>query len=121
MNAGDRWKHELDDTLRRLGPAGPTTMAEALADWLQRSFRGLPLDLIDALLEGLPERIRKNRDKALEWLSAIGSILLLDYDGTPLEREDWIGIREAFSDYGDEVDIELLTYAMALVVERGLI
>ncbi|MEI6873587.1 MAG: hypothetical protein WCL50_00495 [Spirochaetota bacterium] len=121
MNAPDRWKHELDETLRRLGQANEAKQAEALGNWLSSSFRGLPTDLVDALLEGLAGRLKKDHDKALAWLGAIGSILLLDYDGTPLDKEDWLGIREAFSDFGEDVDLELLTYAMGLVVERGLI
>lgn len=121
MNASDRWKHELDETLRRLGQASEAKQAEALQTWLLCSFRGIPSDLVDALLEGLAERLKRDRDKALTWLGAIGSILLLDYDGTALDREDWLGIKEAFADFGGEVDLDLLTYAMGLVVERGFI
>jgi hypothetical protein len=119
MQAADRWKHELDETLRRLGPASPERQAEALRKWLSGSFRGIPADLVDELLDGLPARLAKDRDKALAWLGAIGSMFFMDYDGTTLEARDWEEIRDAFSDCGDDLDLEILTYVMALVVERG--
>ena len=115
----DRWKGELDDIVRRLGPAGEARQALAVRDSFERSFRDLPRDFIDEILMDLPTRWKRGRDGALAWLGAIGSILLRDYDGAALEKADWEELREALADSGGELDLELLTYAMALVVEKG--
>jgi len=119
MQAADRWKHELETTIRRLGSSEPRRQAEALRDWVSSSFRGLPADLIAALFEDFPARLAEDREAALAWLGAVGSMLYMDYDGTPLAPADWAELREAFSDAGGDLDLELLTYVMGLVVERG--
>lgn len=88
---------------------------------MPRSIRGLPDDLVASLLEGLEERLARDREAALAWLGTIASILLQDYDGGKLEPADWVALRDALDDSGGELDLELLTYAMALVVERGFL
>jgi hypothetical protein len=39
----------------------------------------------------------------------------------PFTKEDWLNIKEIVSESGIELDESLLTYIMALVVDRGLI
>lgn len=119
MQPVDRWKRELDQSLSRLPPSKPGREAAALRDFFAASFRGLPRDFLDSLLEGLEDRLAADREGELARCATLGSILLMDYDEGTLADEDWDRLREAFSDSGGELDLELLTYAMQLVLDRG--
>jgi len=55
----------------------------------------------------------------MTWLAGVGSIFFMDYDGTPFETADWEEIREAVALEEDKLDMELLQYAMSLVVDHG--
>ena len=52
-------------------------------------------------------------------LPGVGSVLMMDYDGTPFEKADWEEIREAIVLEEENLDLELLEYVMALVVDHG--
>ena len=41
------------------------------------------------------------------------------YDGTPFAKADWEDIREAVVLEEEELDMDLLEYVMALVVDHG--
>ncbi|MFZ4617957.1 MAG: hypothetical protein ACOYM2_17390 [Rectinemataceae bacterium] len=119
MQQSDRWKRQVSETLKRLGAAPPARKADALRDLAAQGFRNLPPDFIAALFEGFAARLSLGKEAAADWLGAIGSILLMDYDDTPLSPDDWASLRDALRDASGELDLEVLTYAMALVVERG--
>ena len=126
MQAIDRWKRELELSLARLdrNAAGAPAQAAArqgavIREHFALTFRGLPRDLLDALLEGLEERLAAGREAAVARCATLGSVLLMDYDGGALEESDWDGLRESFSDSGGEIDLELLTYVMQLVLDKG--
>jgi len=42
-----------------------------------------------------------------------------DEQNDPLSEEDWEAVREIVSTYAVELDMQLVTYVMQLVVERG--
>ncbi|HUX36297.1 MAG TPA: hypothetical protein VMV44_00225 [Rectinemataceae bacterium] len=129
MQPIDRWKHEFDKISARLeraesvpsarGPVSRGNAASAIRDYFAQSFRNLPRELLDSLLEGIEGEFAKDRDRALARCATLGSILLMDYDGGVLDDRDWDSIREAFSESGGELDLELLTYAMQLVLDKG--
>lgn len=121
MQAVDRWKRDLDQTLSRAGGTSRDARrdARAVRELFALSFRNLPRDLLDALLEGLEERIASDREREIARCATLGSILLMDYDGEALDGDDWDGLREAFSEAGGEVDLDLLTYVMQLVLDKG--
>jgi len=117
MQPIDRWKRDLDQaTTRRNSPASE---ARAIRELFAATFRHLPRDLLDALLEGLDEGLGSNRERTVARCATVGSILLMDYDGGVLMEDDWDSIREAFSDAGGEVDLDLLAYTMQLVLDKG--
>jgi hypothetical protein len=74
---------------------------------------------LEALLESFAERWEADQGRATTWLAGVGSIILMDYDGTPFTKEEWAELRDAFSLGAGELDLELLGYAMGLVVEHG--
>ncbi len=124
MQAIDRWKRELDQSLARLdrgltGTQASARLGAAIREHFALSFRALPRDLLDALLEGVESWIAANREAAVARCGTLSSILLMDYDGGKLEESDWDGLREAFSDAGGDVDLDLLTYVMQLVLDKG--
>jgi len=49
----------------------------------------------------------------------VGSVLMMDYDGTPFEKADWEDIREAIVLEEESLDIELLEYVLSLVLDHG--
>ncbi|HUX41483.1 MAG TPA: hypothetical protein VMV83_09990 [Rectinemataceae bacterium] len=126
MQAIDRWKRELDQSLDRLdrslaGAQASARLGAAIREHFALSFRALPRDLLDALLEGVEAWFAADREGAKARCATLGSILLMDYDGGALEESDWDGLREAFSDAGGDVDLDLLTYVMQLVLDKGRI
>ena len=43
---------------------------------------------------------------------------MMDYDGTPFDKSDWEELREAIVLEEEDLDMELLEYVMALVVDH---
>ena len=122
MQAIDRWKRELDLSLARLDRNGAGAAARrgaVIREHFALAFRGLPRDLLDALLEGLEEKLATNPEAAVTRCATLGSVLLMDYDGGDLDEADWDGLRESFSEQGGEIDLDLLTYVMQLVLDKG--
>ena len=125
MQAVEKFKSYLDQALRRAGAgagagAGPGSAPPAgLRAFFEREFPAIRGETGDALMADFAEKWRTDPEAAVSWLGTLGTILLQDYDGSPLAREDWIGLREALSAGSGELDIDLLTYAMSLVLEHG--
>jgi len=46
-------------------------------------------------------------------------VLLKQYDGTPLTLSEWRELRDLVSDCADELDMEIVTYAMSLIMDYG--
>jgi len=118
MQPVDKFRSDLDQATRRAEAAGQGAL-DALRAFFDREFPAVRGETGDALFAEFAERRRADPEAAAAWLGTVGSIILMDYDGSPLGREDWEGIREAFSAGSEELDLELLTYAMSLVLEHG--
>ena len=96
--------------------------AAALEEFRQFFFRSFPRvgrRTLSALFEAYAERRRERPVDAAAWLAGAASILMLDYDGYPFERSDWELIREAVALEEEELDMDLLEYAMSLVLDHG--
>lgn len=127
MHEVEKFKSDLDQALRRAGagagagaaPSPGSPPPAGLRAFFERSFPGVRGETGAAILADFAEKWRADPAAALAWLGTVGSILLQDYDGEPLSREDWVSLREAFSAGSEEVDIDLLTYAMSLVLDHG--
>jgi len=113
----EKFKTDLDQALRRAGP-GNAALA-SIRGFFEREFPSVRGETGDALMADFADKWRADPSAAAAWLATVGSVIMRDYDGSPLSSEDWAGLREAFSAGSEELDLELLTYAMSLVLEHG--
>jgi hypothetical protein len=119
MQPTDKFRSDLDQAARRAAGRGEAAEVEAIRDFFYRSFPKVGEETMAALFSSYEERRRASVEKATAWLAGVGSILMMDYDGTPFERADWVELREAVALEEEELDIELLEYVMSLVLDHG--
>lgn len=90
---------------------------------------GFPEGLVDDLFEYFHDRnaalLQQNGtlDRYSDRLGAALDLFLLDYDtGTdPFSREDWEFVRESVNAFAVEMDMNVVNYVMALIVEKRLL
>lgn len=119
MQEIDKFKHDMDAALRRAGSASAEQRLAAAGRCFEDSFRALPSETVAALRSSFEGRFRADEEKATAWLGGMASILLQDYDGTAFEAADWADLKEAADVGADEMDLDLLTYVMGLVLDHG--
>lgn len=85
---------------------------------IERHLGFLPPSTRDAIFLGFQGRLQVDPIRATDWLVAIAGIFLQDYDGSPLSREEWHELRDILADDSGELDMDVLTYAMTLVMEN---
>lgn len=78
----------------------------------------LPSRLLDEIRLVFGEKLSTDPERAKAWLIATAGILLKDYDGSPLSHEEWEELRDMIADYSGELDMDTLSYAMALIMEH---
>ncbi|MCX7023178.1 MAG: hypothetical protein NT080_00990 [Spirochaetes bacterium] len=116
MRNADKFRSDVD----RWAKAPPDP--ERLRELLCRSFPTLPRDTMDGVFYAFRERLDAapgGSEAPLEWLGTVASIFELDYDGTPLAAADWDELREIVEADSGEMDLDVLTYVMALLLEHG--
>jgi hypothetical protein len=118
MQPIDKFKADLDDAAKRATGRGEAAEIEALRSFFFRSFPRVGDEAKAALFASYLERRRADDDAGLAWLSGVGSILMMDYDGTPLSKADWEDIRESIVLEEEDLDIELLEYVLSLVLDH---
>jgi hypothetical protein len=112
----------LNDLIRSLDSAdkAPAQARTSLYKADIEHFLGfLPLSLRDEIGLAFEEKRKADSEQAKVWLTATASIFLQDYDGSPLTREEWEQIRDLIADFSGELDMDLVSYVMGLVVENG--
>ena len=122
MRPSDKLLSDLDEWTARNETAEESRRTESLRDFLSRSFRGIPEELLAGILERWSELRRgpEGSKRARAWLDATCLLLLTDYDDDPsLPQEDWTQIREIFSSEAETLDMNLLSYIMERVLEHG--
>jgi hypothetical protein len=119
MQPIDKFKADLDGAARRAAGRGEAAEVEALRSFFFRSFPAVGDEAKAALFAAYLERRRARPDSAAAWLSGVGSVLMMDYDGTPFDKADWEEIREAIVLEERSIDIALLEYALSLVMDHG--
>jgi hypothetical protein len=119
MQPTDKFRTDLDQAARRAGGKGEAAEIEALRSFFDRSFPKIGDEAKSALFASYLERRRASPGDASAWLAGVGSVLMMDYDGTPFDKADWEDIREAVVLEEENLDIELLEYVMSLVVDHG--
>lgn len=119
MQPTDKFRTDLDQAARRAAGRGEAAEVEALRAFFYRSFPKIGEEAKSSLFAAYLERRRASPGTASAWLSGVGSVLMMDYDGTPFEKADWAELREAVVLEEENLDMDLLEYVMALVVEHG--
>lgn len=85
---------------------------------VDRYFGYLPLSTRETIARSFEERRKSNAEKASEWLLALSGIFLKEYDDSPLAAEDWRELRDIVSMDAGELDMDILSYAMTLIMEH---
>jgi hypothetical protein len=119
MQPIDKFKADLDGAARRGAGRGDAAEVEALRTFFFRAFPQVGEEAKSALFASYLERRRASAESASAWLAGVGSVLMMDYDGSPFTRADWEDIREAIVLEEGELDIELLEYVLSLVLDHG--
>jgi hypothetical protein len=119
MQPTDKFRSDLDQAAHRAAGRGEAAEIEALRGFFYRSFPKVGEEAKAALFATYLERRRASVPDAALWLGGVGSVLMMDYDGTPFEKADWEEIREAVVLEEEALDIDLLEYVMSLVVDHG--
>jgi len=119
MQPTDKFRSDLDQAAHRAAGRGEKAETEAIRAFFFRSFPKVGQEALAALFAAYLERRRASSSDAALWLGGVGSVLMMDYDGTPFEKADWEEIREAIVLEEEELDMDLLEYVMTLVVDNG--
>jgi hypothetical protein len=108
MRESDRFRSALERALDSREPLKAAKLA------FEREFPKLPEGLVDAAFADL-----RSMERQADWLIALGGVLYRDYDGTPISLEGWEAIRDLVNDFAGELDMDVVSYAMSLAMERG--
>jgi len=119
MQLTDKFRTDLDQAAKRAAGRGAAAEIEALRAFFSRSFPKIGDEAKASLFASYLERRRVSPETASAWLGGVGSVLMMDYDGTPFEKADWEDIREAIVLEERALDIELLEYVLSLVLDHG--
>ena len=119
MQPTDKFRSDLDQAAHRSAGRGEKAETEAIRSFFFRSFPKVGEEAKAALFAAYLERRRGGAAEAALWLAGVGSVLMMDYDGTPFEKSDWTEIREAVVLEEEALDLDLLEYVMSLVVDHG--
>ena len=119
MQPTEKFRTDLDQAAHRAAGRGEAAEIDAMRSFFQRSFPRIGGETTAALFATYLERRRSSPETATLWLAGVGSILMMDYDGTPFDKADWEEIREAVVLEEEEIDMDLLEYVMSLVVDHG--
>ena len=120
MRPTEKLRSDLDRSLRNT-EASPSRTTETARRAIDSEFGVVPEASRVMLLESYLRRRGTDPEAALQWLGTLGGIFLQDYDDAPLSMADWEELRDILEAGSEEMDIDLLTYAMGFVVERGAI
>jgi hypothetical protein len=119
MQPIDKFKADLDAAAKRAARGGEKAEVEALRSSFFRSFPRVGEEAKSALFAAYLERRLSSAESAMTWLAGVGSVLMMDYDGTPFGKADWEDIRESIVLEEASLDIELLEYVLSLVLDHG--
>jgi len=119
MQPTDKFRSDLDQAAHRAAGRGAAAEIEALRSFFFRSFPRVGEEAKAALFAAYLEVRASSPETAALWLAGVGSVLMMDYDGTPFQKADWEEIREAVVLEEEAIDMDLLEYVMSLVVDHG--
>lgn len=118
MKPSEKTRNDLERSLAEAGKLPEGTRAAHFKACVERYFGFLPQTAREGILQSFADRQVKDAGSAVAWLLVIAGIFLQDYDGSPLSDEDWRELRDILSEASGELDMDILSYAMTLVVEH---
>lgn len=120
MRASEKIRSDLDRAFPASGSGTASARgAESARRFIAASLGFVPEASREAILDSFLSRLQSDRDAAVAWLGTLCGIFLQDYDGSALGLEDWEELRDIVNEGAGEIDIDLLTYVMSLVVDHG--
>jgi len=99
-----------------LGAAGRKSAAPERC--VDEYFGFLPGDAREMLRDLFSQKHETDAEDAAEWLATLGTIFAHDYDDSPLSLADWQTVRDIVACGAGEMDIDLVSYIMDLVMEH---
>ena len=118
MKPSEKTRSDLLRSLAESGGLPERTRPAHFRDSIERHLGFLPPSTRDSLILGFQERQQADPVKAAAWLEAMTGIFLRDYDGTPLSKAEWQELRDILAADAGELDMDILSYAMTLVMEN---
>jgi hypothetical protein len=109
--------NELFDALSGLAARGWS--AKELSNALERALPTIPRSAMEVLIGLADEKLKANPSRGPLVIATFAGVLLGQYDETPLTLSEWHELRDLVSDCADELDMEIVTYAMSLIVDYG--
>jgi len=93
--------------------------ARQIESALERALTSFPRQVIEILTGIAQNRFESDAIRAPLLISTYVGILLRQYDGTPLTLSEWHELRDLVSDNADELDMDIVAYAMSLLMDNG--
>ena len=118
MKPSEKMRSDLLRSLAEAEKAQEKARPALLKASVERYFGYLPPSTREAISLSFENKRRENTERASEWLAIMGGIFLKDYDDSPLSVDEWRELRDILSMDAGELDMDLLSYAMTLVVEH---
>lgn len=123
MVAIDKLRRDLDEWQTQVPTPPSTKDFDNLRSRFIRAMGKVPAGTSNAIFTGFLARFGdskpENRSAALDWLSGVGSLFLMDFNGQKFSREEWAEIRELATYDSGDIDLDLLTYILGQVMEHG--
>jgi len=118
MKPSEKTRSDLLRSLTEAEKAQEQTRPALFKAGVERHFGYLPPLTREAIFLSFENKRRENAERAFEWLAVMGGIFLKDYDDSPLSIDEWRELRDILSSDAGELDMDLLSYAMTLIVEH---
>lgn len=114
--------NDLLDALTGLVGSLGTSHESAIRDIeraIERALPGFPRQSTELLTGLADEKLQREPSRGAFVIAAFVGILLQQYEGTPLTLSEWRQLRDLISDCADELDMDVVTYAMSLIMDYG--
>jgi hypothetical protein len=91
----------------------------SVGECFSRALNHIPTAMCEEIATLFREKWDTDQNAAREWAGSLATILGGDYDGSPLSIEEWQELRDLVSENAGELDMDILSHVMSLVMEYG--
>ena len=127
MYGSERFRRRMLKLPRSHPDATPQQRIDQARSGFSACLSGFPEGLVDDVFEYFHDKNAPllQADGTLpeysERMGAMLDLFLLDYDvsGDPLTHEDWQFVRDTVDTFAVDMDMDVVNYIMALIVEKG--